>query len=189
MVRARTVTPRVEGGGKMKTRMTRGEEDKWRTEGRLERSKLAKTTMMDPRCNDNKARLEDHQINLEGLEVHQTNQGVLRTNLVVHQTNLEVHKDNKVRQEDPQISLGDLEARQTNLEVRRTNLEGHQIREGLLPRRWIRIQVILMTKHHLRKERLPRKENRLQKEKVHLQRESRGLQMEQGLATNSTFLG
>ena len=68
VVRARTGTPRVEGGGKMKTPMTRGEEDKWRTEGRLERSKLAKTTMMDPRCNDNKARLEDHQINLEGLD-------------------------------------------------------------------------------------------------------------------------
>ena len=35
---APTVTPRVEeGGGKMKTRMTRGGEDRWRTEGRLER--------------------------------------------------------------------------------------------------------------------------------------------------------
>jgi len=170
---APTVAPRVEEGGRRKTRMTRGEEDKWRTEGRLERSKLAKTMMTDPRCNGNKARQEDHQ----------TSQGVLRTNLVVHQTNLEVHKDNKARQEDLQISLEDLEVHQTNREARRTNLEGHRIREGLLPKRWIRIQVILMTKHLPQKEKQPRKENRLQKEK-HLRRESRGLQMEQANGKN-----
>merc|ERR1712130_850145 len=130
--------------------------------------------------NDNKARLEDHQTSLEGLEAHQTSQGVLRTNLVVHQTNLEVHKDNKVRQEDLQISLEDLEVHQTNLEAHRTNPEEHQIKEDLLRKRWIQIQVILMTKHQLQqKEKLPRKENnRLQKEN-HLRRESRGLQMEQ----------
>jgi hypothetical protein len=181
VVRAPTVTPREEEG-KMETLMTRGEEDKWRTEGRLEKSKQAKTMTMDPRCNDNKARLEDHQISLEVLEVHQTSQGVLRTNLVVHQTNLEVHKDNKVRQEDLQISLEDLEVHQTNLEARQTNLEDHQIKEGLLPKRWIRIQVILMT--NLRqKEKLPRKEKRLQKEN-HLRRESRGLQMEQANGKN-----
>jgi len=133
---------------------------------------------MVPRCNDNKAKLEDHQISLEGLEVHQTSQGVLRTKLVVHQTNLEVHKDNKVRQEDLQISLEDLEVHQTKLEARRTNLEAHQIKEGLLLKRWIPIQVILTTNQLRQKEKLPRKGNRLQKEK-HLRRESRGLQMEQ----------
>ena len=144
---------------------------------------------MVPRCNDNKAKLEDHQINLEGLEVHQTSQGVLRTKLVVHQTNLEVHKDNKVRQEDLQISLEDLEVHQTKLEARRTNLEAHQIKEGLLLKRWIPIQVILTTNQLRQKEKLPRKGNRLQKEK-HLRRESRGLQMEQGLTNQfNLFLG
>merc|ERR1719398_11396 len=100
---------------------------------------------MVPRCNDNKAKLEDHQISLEGLEVHQTSQGVLRTKLVVHQTNLEVHKDNKVRQEDLQISLEDLEVHQTKLEAR-------QIKEGLLQKRWIPIQVILTTNQLRQKE-------------------------------------
>ena len=130
---------------------------------------------MDPKCNGNKARLEDHPTSLEGLEVRQTSQVVLRTNLEVRRTNLEVPNDNKVRQEDLQISLEDLEVHQTNLEARRTNLEDRQIKEDLLPRRWIQIQVTLMTKHHLRqKEKLPLKENnRLQKEN-HLQRESRG---------------
>ena len=192
MVRAPTVTQKVEvEGGKMKTRMMRGEEDKWRTEGRLERSKLAKTTMMDPRCNGNKVRLEAHQTSLEGPEVHQTSQGVLKINLAVHQTNLEVHKDNKVRQEDLQKNLEDLEVHQTNLEAHQANLEDHQIKEGLLPKRWILIQVILMTKHLQQKEKLPRKEKvRLQKEKVHLRRESRGLQMEQGLTNQfNLFLG
>merc|ERR1712192_63639 len=95
--------------------------------------------MMDPRCNDNRVRLEDHQISLEALEVHQTNLG-----------------------------------------ARRANLEDRQIKGGLLPKRWILIQVILMTKHLQQREKLPRKEKvRLQKEKVHLRRESRGLQTEQ----------
>merc|ERR1719370_108365 len=106
--------------------------------------------MMDPRCNGNKVRLEDHQTSLEGP--------------AVHQTSLEVHKDNKVRQEDLQKNLEDLEVHQTNLEARRANLEDHQIKEGLLPKRWILIQVILMTNHLRQKEKLLRKGNRLQKE-------------------------
>merc|ERR1712061_421234 len=114
----------------------RGEEDKWRTERRLERSKLDQrwTTTMDPGCNDNKARPED-----------------LQTSLVVHQTNQEVH---------------------------RISLEVHPIKEGLLRKRWILIQVILTTKHLPRREKLPQKGNLLPKEK-HPRREKRVLQTEQ----------
>jgi len=146
--------------------------------------------MMDPRCNDNRVRLEDHQTNLEGLEVHQTSQGVHKDNRVaVHQTNLEVHRDNKVREEDLQRNLEDLEVHQTNLEARQANLEDHQIKDGPHPKRWILIQVIPMTKHLQQREKLPRKEKvRLQKEKVHLRRESRDLQTEQ-VATMTMMVG
>merc|ERR1719266_2129374 len=73
-------------GNVMKTQTMRGEEDKWRTERRLERSKLDQrwTTTMDPGRNDNRARQGDRQISLEDLEVHQTS-------LEVHPINLEVH--------------------------------------------------------------------------------------------------
>ena len=37
VVRAPTVTQKVEGGRMVETQMMRGEEDRWRTEGRLER--------------------------------------------------------------------------------------------------------------------------------------------------------
>ena len=98
-----TVTPKAaeEVGTETETRTMRGGEGKWRIGGRLARSRLAKTTTMDLRCNDSKARLEGPRISLEGLEdpgVHRTNQVVL--------------KDSKVRQEeDLQINQ---EGRQTN---------------------------------------------------------------------------
>ena len=176
-------------GNVMKTQTMRGEEDKWRTERRLERSKLDQrwTTTMDPGCNDNKARPEDLQTSLV---VHQTNQEVHRISLVAHPTNQEVRNDNRARQGDRQINLEDLEVHQTSLEVHPINLEVHPIKEGLLRKRWILIQVILTTKHLPRKEKLPQKGNRLQKEN-HPRREKRVLQTEQGLAKTqfNLFIG
>merc|ERR1719187_1419487 len=101
----------------------RGGEGKWRTGGRRARSRLAKTTTMDLRCNDSKARLEGHRISLEDLE-----------DLGVHRTNQVVLKDSKVRQE---------EDHQTNQEGRLVNQEDRQTKEGLPPKRWIRIRVTL----------------------------------------------
>merc|ERR1719429_739093 len=131
---------------------------------------------MDLRCNDSKARLEGHRISLEDLE----DLGVLQIN----------QEDHKTNQED----------RQTNQGGRLVNQEDRQTKEGLPPKRWIRIRVTLTTKHlqqkarRLQKEKLRprashlRKGNRPQEKENHHQRGSRALQMEQGLKKNQLSL-
>merc|ERR1719210_2259643 len=172
----------------------RGGEGKWRTGGRLARSRLAKTTTVDLRCNDSKARQEGHRISLEDLEdlgVHRTNQVVLKDSKVRQEEDLQINQeDHKTNQED----------RQTNQGGRLVNQEDRQTKEDLPPKRWIRIRVTLTTKHlprkakRLRKENLRprasrlRKGNRPQEKENHHQRGSRALQMEQAVIMTMTGL-
>ena len=196
VVRDPTVTPKAaeEVGTETETRTMRGGDGKWRIGGRLARSRLAKTTTMDLRCNDSKARLEGPRISLEDLEdlgVHRTNQVVLKDSKVRQEEDLQINQEgHKTNQED----------RQTNQGGRLINQEDRRTKEGLPPKRWIRIRVTLTTKHlpqkarRLQKEKLRprasrlRKGNLLQEKENHHQRGSRALQMEQGLKKNQLSL-